>query len=306
VTAGAVTAVVMVRVRQGRGFRVALRDAARAAVWPMIAVLWFFVHSKVTVGAWFVTGGFFVPDPQYRHQPIAVIRGIWWGLRALGSDALAFAAVAAIVMLLVLWWRRAIAPSAMIAMAWLGVAALPAYAFLQGHPYRIRYMVPLVAASAVLVALALARLPRARALAAGALLIGVWTGARPFDARAAMVLEAQWDVPKSIARRLVTGCLPAPGGDETVMASMGSLAHYMQELSRAGFALRDFVHEGNGDLWLAALERPRDHVRWMLIEEVAEGGDMLAQRARRDPQFLAGFTRVCEGGGVALYESIGP
>ena len=85
------------------------------------------------------------------------------------------------------------------------------------------------------------------------------------------------------------------------MASMGSLAHYMQELSLAGFALRDFLHEGNGDLWLAALAHPRDHVRWILMEEVAEGGDMLAERARREPAFLAGFTRVCEGRRRGLY-----
>jgi hypothetical protein len=39
----------------------------------------------------------------------------------------------------------------------------------------------------------------------------------------------------------------------------------------------------------------------MLIEEKAEGGDMLAQIARRQPAFLDGFTRVCEGAGLALY-----
>ena len=39
-----------------------------------------------------------------------------------------------------------------------------------------------------------------------------------------------------------------------IMASMGSLGHYMQEASRAGFAIRDFLHEGNGDIWLAALD----------------------------------------------------
>jgi hypothetical protein len=88
------------------------------------------------------------------------------------------------------------------------------------------------------------------------------------------------------------------------MASMGSLAHYMQETSSAGYALGDFLHEGNGDLWLAALERPRDYVRWIAIEEVAEGGDMLAERARREPRFLDGFEAVCEGGGVRLYRAI--
>ena len=85
------------------------------------------------------------------------------------------------------------------------------------------------------------------------------------------------------------------------MASMGSLGHYMQDLSGAGFSLRDFLHEGNGDIWLNALDSPRPFVGWMLIEEQAEGGDMLAGIARERPAFLDGFTRVCEGGGLALY-----
>jgi hypothetical protein len=42
-------------------------------------------------------------------------------------------------------------------------------------------------------------------------------------------------------------------------------------------------------------------VEWILIEERAEGGDVLAVRSRQDPNFLAGFTRVAEGGGTALY-----
>jgi len=74
-------------------------------------------------------------------------------------------------------------------------------------------------------------------------------------------------------------------------------------LSAVGFALHDFLHEGNGDLWAAAVAHPITQVRWMMIEEVSEGGDVLAQRARTDPTFLEGFTRVCEGGGVALYRS---
>jgi hypothetical protein len=86
-----------------------------------------------------------------------------------------------------------------------------------------------------------------------------------------------------------------------VMASMGSLGHYMQEASAAGFAIRDFLHEGNGDIWLAALERPYPFAAWILIEEKAEGGDMLASLARERPAFLDGYERVCEGAGLALY-----
>jgi hypothetical protein len=39
----------------------------------------------------------------------------------------------------------------------------------------------------------------------------------------------------------------------------------------------------------------------MLVEERAEGGDVLAQRIHADPSFTRGMVRVCEGGGVALY-----
>ena len=85
------------------------------------------------------------------------------------------------------------------------------------------------------------------------------------------------------------------------MASMGSLGHYMQEASTAGFAIRDFLHEGNGDIWLAALDRPQLAAEWLLIEEKAEGGDMLAHAARERPSFLDGYQRVCEGAGMALY-----
>jgi hypothetical protein len=85
------------------------------------------------------------------------------------------------------------------------------------------------------------------------------------------------------------------------MMSMGSLGHYMHDLSAQGFDIRDFLHEGNGDIWALALTRPRTVVQWIAIEEKAEGGDALYQEARNHPRFLEGFERVAEGGGVALY-----
>jgi hypothetical protein len=118
-----------------------------------------------------------------------------------------------------------------------------------------------------------------------------------------MVVEAQWDRPNLPARARVTGCLgDGPRRGEKVMASMGSLGHYMQQASEQGFAIRDFLHEGNGDIWLAALESPRPFADWILIEEKAEGGDMLAQMARARPSFLDGYARVCDGAGMVLYK----
>jgi len=104
----------------------------------------------------------------------------------------------------------------------------------------------------------------------------------------------------------VTSCLMREYHHEPILASMASLAHYMQELSHEGLNIRDFVHEGNLIDWREDIESPKGRVGWILIEEKAEGGDMLAARARASSQFLTGFTRVCEGGGVALYKAESP
>jgi len=165
-------------------------------------------------------------------------------------------------------------------------------------------MVPLMAIEAIGAGIAAGFLPerRVRAACAVGLLALVGYELRPLDASAPMVLEAQWDRPNLPLRDRVTACIPQPLGGNKIMASMGSLGHYMQEASRSGLSIRDFLHEGNGDIWLAALEQPQPYAAWMMIEEKAEGGDMLAQRAREHPDFLKGYTRVCEGAGLALYQ----
>jgi hypothetical protein len=90
------------------------------------------------------------------------------------------------------------------------------------------------------------------------------------------------------------------------MMSMGSLAHYMHDLTELDMHLRNFLHEGNENLWAYPVAKgPRGFVRWVAIEGRAEGGDALHQAAQRDPRFLEGFEKVAEGGGVTLYRVIG-
>jgi hypothetical protein len=90
------------------------------------------------------------------------------------------------------------------------------------------------------------------------------------------------------------------------MMSMGSLAHYMHDLTQLNMHIRDFLQEGNEQLWVqAASQGPRGFVKWVVIEEQSEGGDSLYHSAQRDPHFLDGFERVAEGGGVALYQEVG-
>ena len=117
-----------------------------------------------------------------------------------------------------------------------------------------------------------------------------------------MVREAQLDRPNGEARRAVTACLARDYRGEIIFASMGSLAHYMHELSQIGLGIRDFLHEGNHPMWDDAIVNGgAPYAGWMLVEEVAEGGDVIAARMRETPAFAARYTRVCDGGNVALY-----
>ena len=300
VTIGALGAAVWVLWRRGVSLPVATRAIARVAVYPLAAIIGFSLFSRIVVGAWFASG-FFVPENPAQGQPWEAVKEIAWGLRELSGVGLVIVAIAGALILTgagLLSRRRA---AWILPLALLGTASVPWSAFIDGHPYRIRYMVPLIAAQAVCAGVAAGSSRRSRGLLAAALLALCAYELRPLDASSPMVAEAQWDRPNIAAREKVTACLKEQYGGDSIMASMGSLGHYMQDLSKAGFPIRDFLHEGNGDIWLNALYSPRPFVGWILIEEKAEGGDMLAQIARERPDFLDGYVRVCEAAGVALY-----
>jgi hypothetical protein len=295
---------------EGRPLRAVVRRARRVAVWPAVAVAVFLINSRITVGAWFVDSGFYVIDPVYAGLAWKSFVAVWWGTHQLSGYVVEAVALGTAALFLVRALGRTLDAVLAIPVALLASAALPFYAFYQGHPFRIRYMIPAVAACAVFGGAAVG-LTRAAVL--GPLLAVVLVGSLViesplWDGNAPMIVEAQLDVPHSLNRRAVTACLAREYRGGTVMASMGSLAHYMQELSAAGFDIADFLNEGNGAIWELALETgPAPHAGWMLVEEEAEGGDVLAQRIRHDPAFAHGMSRVCEGGGVALYrrETVG-
>jgi hypothetical protein len=285
----------------GSGWRVA-RAVSRVAIYPVAAVVLFLLLSRATIGEWFVTGGFFVPDNFVQGKPLLVAVQVGWGLRRLSGAGLLVAA--ALGAGLVLWRAassRGAAAPLIVTFAPAAAALLPAYAFLNGHPFRIRYMVPLIVASAVCAGIGVGLLRRGRLTAAVALVLVTAAQSRPWDQNAPMITEARWDGPWSTRRQAVTACLGPRDARDKILISMGSLAHYMQETSKVGLRIADFIHEGNGSFWTEALMHPERHAGWILIEEQAEGGDVLAARARTIPSFLERFDRVCEGGGVALY-----
>jgi hypothetical protein len=291
--------------RKGETLASGIRRIGVIGIYPTVAILAFALFSRVVVGRWFVSSDFFVPENKALGLPMVAIDEIAWGTRELSGRLLVALAVAGSAALALTGLVSRARAAALIALAPLAAAAVPWAAFIDGHPFRIRYMVPLLAMEAIgvgsLVGLFRPFKGGRYVLGAIATLVAVLE-LHPLDVKAPMVVEAQWDRVNYEPRREVTRCLKSRYNGSSIMASMGSLGHYMQETSRDGFNVRDFLHEGNGDIWLAALERPRAYAGWLMIEEKAEGGDMLAKRAREHPEFLSGYSRVCEGAGVALYE----
>lgn len=306
VTAAALVLAGWVRLRRGATMSSAVAAVARVALVPGAAVAAFLVLSHVVVGRWFVADGFFVPDHTFA-SPIGAAGAVWQGTRSLSVGWLVGLASVGLVATMARALTMPARAHELVVVALGATASLPWAAFLRGHPFRVRYLVSTIALEALGVGLAVAFLRRWAPIGALAVVVTAAAVPGPFAPNAPMVVEAQLDVPQSQQRRTVTACLSKGYRGESIMASMGSLGHYMQQLASIGLTLRDFLHEGNGDIWLTALETPRPFVGWILIDEVSEGGDMLAQIARERPAFLDGFARRCEGGSVALYQrALGP
>ena len=290
--------------RRGMAPAAAVKAAADLAIYPILAIVAFFFHSWFTTGAWFVTGGFFVPDNVATGHLWKAFMAVVYGMRLLIGTPVTLLALAGVLAVLARGISRAERSASLVVLALVALTALPAYAFYSGHPFRMRYMVAPSVGAAVFAGIAVGLLrDRWRVAAAAATAVWLVATVRPIDPQAPMVQEAQWDVPFSLGRRNVTACLEREYRGERILASMGSLAHYMQELSHIGIDIRDFVHEGTLPYWQEAIEAPEGRVGWILIEERAEGGDMLAKRVRESSAFTTGFARMCADGGVALYRS---
>jgi hypothetical protein len=273
------------------------------ALYPLCAIAAFLVNSKITVGAWFVDSGFFVADNPARGHVWSASTQLWDGLRTLIGSPLAWCAWLAIGAIVIAAIARRDRAALLIVLALAASAILPWGAYVKGHPFRIRYDVPLVAAAAALIGTAVALLPRALRVPAAIIVLGmaVWD-AHPLDRSAPMVVEAQLDARNTVARGAVTSYLQQHWDGSPILMSMGSLGHYMHDLAYAGFNVRDFLHEGNGEIWKAAVGHPQPYVKWIAVEEKAEGGDVLYRQGQLDPRFFAGYQRVAQGGNVALYE----
>jgi hypothetical protein len=304
VTAAAVIAAAIGLLRTGTAPARALGHVAALACWPMAAVIGFMVLSRLTVGSWLVTGGFFDVDVSTYHRPLVVVESLWRSFRAVHGNVMTLIGFAAVIIVMYSAFRSRGATHSLLVLSLFACLALPAYALWNGHPSRIRYLVPSAMALAAITGVGVGLLPRYRSFAAAAVALTALIETPPLSGRSPMVVEAQRDSDNVAGRQRLTDCFLQTYDHTPILASMGSLAPYMQETSRAGLPLRQYIHEGLGTLWTDSLVAPGRHARWMLIEEQAEGGDVLARMATDSTTFLIGFVRHCEGGGVALYRRL--
>lgn len=298
---------VLALVRRGNPWDDSLRSTARLALWPVIAIAVFSLNSRWVVGSWFVPGDFFVPEnTEALGHPLVAWRQLREGLTLLAGDTLPRAGYLGAALVVWASFRSRERASLLLLLAPFAAAALPISAYTQGHPFRIRYDVPLVIACASLAAggiaasWAVVRIPLALVL-----LVLVMREAPPLNLEAPIVVESQREALNMEGRRVITAYLQTYYDGRTIMMSMGSLGHYMHDLSLARFPIKDFLHEGNGEIWRFAMLGPRGHAGWLIIEGSAEGGDALHHAAQL-PRWLDGFEMVAEGGGARLYKARGP
>lgn len=305
IAAAAVVLAAAVLLRHGERAGVVFRASLKLASYPAIAIALFSANSRWTTGTWFVPAGFFVPENDALGQP-----GLAWDqvresvYRMSGTAFVwpAYAGAAFAALAFFLSRRRA---TVVLVLALAAAAVLPWYAYQQGHPLRVRYAIPLIAACATLAGAGVGLLwSPLRAIAAVGLVAAAVLQTSPFDRAALLLAESQRDAANTSGRSAVTAYLRQHYRGGAIMMSMGSLAHYMHDLGREGFDIHSFLHEGNGEAWKYAVLGPKGYVEWVVIEERAEGGDALFQAWTRDARYLDGFERVAEGGGVALYRRV--
>jgi len=141
VTAAVLALAVVALWRRGLTPPAALKAVANLAIYPVLAIVAFFFHSWFTTGAWFVTGGFFVPDNVATGNLWKAFMAVVYGMRLLIGTPFTLLALAGVLIVLArAIWRDEDAAS-LVVLALVALIALPAYAFFNGHPFRMRYMV---------------------------------------------------------------------------------------------------------------------------------------------------------------------
>jgi hypothetical protein len=213
--------------RRGAPFLKILRAHAWLALYPLMTVAGFMLLSRITVNEWFVSGGFFVPDETLQGDLSAGYEKIVEGATLLaGSRLVRIAQVSVVVVVVLSLWRRERAPM-MVPLALFGAVALPVTAYYAGHPFRMRYEIPIILAASVAIGLAIGQLRGWAKPAAALVFLLVYLQRPPFDPRAPITTAARsW----CAGARSVTTCTNSRWWDSTSRTSC------TKEMARSGTA----------------------------------------------------------------------
>ena len=179
-------------------------------------------------------------------------------------------------------------------------------AFLEGHPFRIRYMVPLIAAEAVGAGVAAGLVPNGGCALPAAIAAGrCWR--RTNCGRSTR--QRRWSSKRS---GIVRTCRCAQRVTDVHRAAAATATRSWRAWDRSATTCRKrraaasrsaiSCTKATATSGSRRSSEPRPFAGWMLIEEKAEGGDMLAQAARASTRnFSTVFGASARARGLALY-----
>src|SRR5262249_43800779 len=78
-------ALALLLMRPARPFSEIVRRVALLASLPIAAVVAFVIFSRITVGSWLVTDGFFLIDNPSYHRPLKALAEVGWALKQLNG-----------------------------------------------------------------------------------------------------------------------------------------------------------------------------------------------------------------------------
>ena len=128
--------------RRGEPLVRACRRVAGIGLYPTATIVAFAIFSRVVVGRWFVSSDFFVAENKALGLPLVAAAEIVWGTTQLSGPILVGLAAAGCIALLIAGCFGRRRSDWLIAVSLCRTVAVPWTAFLDGHPFRTRYMVP--------------------------------------------------------------------------------------------------------------------------------------------------------------------
>ena len=190
VTATALAGAVLARRQERARLSEAIRDVAPLAVYPVLAICAFFLVHRIVAGQWLARGLVVEENPALGH-PWAAATQILTGVRSLGGTLTTVIGLVGLIGLLARGLLTGSGAVALVALAPAAAAAVPWVLFLAGHPHRVQYMVPLLAAQAIGVGAAAARWRQAAPVAAVVVMIVAGLVIAPMFGAAPMYYEAR-------------------------------------------------------------------------------------------------------------------